>query len=116
MSEGSCWSGKDRTMSEWMPIETAPKGGGAERVDDPAWVDPPRIMLHFADEGPEATVIAYWDWYYASGGQGHYDRCSGWVVSHTGETTDLHFGTQPTHWTPLPAPPAPTSETVRQER
>jgi len=96
-------------MSEWQPIETAPKGGGAEMVTDPEWVEPPHILLCFADE-PEPVessrvVIAYWDWYYAPGGDGYRGDGSAWVIAFEGETTDRHFGNEPTHWMPLPAPP-----------
>lgn len=87
---------------DWQPIETAPRGGGAELVTDPAWVEPPRILL--VVEGK--VVIAYWDWYYAPGGNGNNGTNSGWVLDMTAETLDLHFGKEPTHWMPLPNPPA----------
>jgi hypothetical protein len=30
-------------------MESAPKGGGAEYVTDPEWVEPPKILLFFND-------------------------------------------------------------------
>jgi len=91
----------------WQPIETAPKGGGAERVDDPAYTKPPTIRMLFGQEG-QATV--YWDWYYsAEMGDGYVDGLcdpswAGWVIEHAGEIAGLHFSTAPTHWQPLPEP------------
>lgn len=89
-------------MSEWQPIETAPKGGGADRVTDPSWVVPPRILMCFGGEG---TAIVYHDWYYAEGGNGFTGDNSPWVIDYTSETTDMHFDTEPTHWMPLPEAP-----------
>ena len=83
---------------EWQPIETAPKGGGAELVTDPNWVEPPKILLLF--EGGEQAV-GEWDWYYAEGGRGCVDGVA-WVA--LGELLSQHFG-RPTHWMPLPHPP-----------
>jgi hypothetical protein len=87
-------------MSEWQPIETAPKGGfpqgftGRRLVTDPAWVEPPTIL---AWDGRQLQVV-YWDWYYAEGGNGYTPGCSAWV-SPDGERVE------PTHWMPLPEPP-----------
>lgn len=93
-------------MSEWRDISTAPKGGGAEMVTDPAWVEPPRILLLFADEPNRDVVLAYWDWYYAApDGHGYEDGVLAWVIDRTAETVDKHFDTGPTHWMPLPEPP-----------
>lgn len=85
----------------WLPIETAPKGGGAESVTDPAWVEPPRILLRF---GSEAVSVAYWDWFYAEGGRGYRFEHNGfaWVEPCSGEPLDLHYSTPPDGWMPLP--------------
>lgn len=84
--------------TEWQPIEAAPKGGGAELVTDPNWVQPPKILLRFGDE---AISVAYWDWYYAEGGYGHTNGFA-WIEPCSGEPLDLHYNTPPTHWMPLP--------------
>lgn len=83
---------------EWQPIETAPKGGGAEMVTDPNWVEPPDILL-FCEAGRQ--VVASWDWYYAEGGRGFTDGVA-WVA--LGELVHMNYG-MPTHWMPLPPPP-----------
>lgn len=83
---------------EWKPIETAPKGGGAELVTDPKWVEPPSLLLLFA-KGKQ--VVCHWDWYYAEGGCGHRKGYSAWVEPISGEQIALHLD-EPTHWMPLP--------------
>jgi hypothetical protein len=84
----------------WQPIETAPKGGGAERVTDPAWVDPPKILLAF-DGG--AVAVCYWDYYYDHGGMG-FQETAAWVCQGSDELAASYYG-DATHWMPLPAPP-----------
>ena len=91
-----------RYPGDWQPIETAPKGGGAEMVTDPQWVEPPRILLLF-DDG--AASVAYWDWYYAEGGAGYTDGFA-WIEPCSGQPLNLHHNAA-THWMPLPEPPAP---------
>ena len=85
----------------WQKIETAPKGGGAELTTDPKWVQPPKIIIRFGDEG---IAIAYWDWYYADGGSGCTNGFA-WIENFTGDPLDLHFTTPPSHWMPLPDDP-----------
>lgn len=85
---------------EWQPIETAPKGGGAESVKDPNYVDAPKILLYF---GEGVVSVAYWDWSFADGG--HY--CSdgfAWLEPCSGDALNMHYN-DPTHWMPLPEPP-----------
>ena len=84
-------------MMDWQPIETAPKGGGAELVTDPNWVEPPRILMKF--EHGEISV-AYWDWYYAEGGAG-YSGGEAWIEPCSGEQLSMHYGT-PVSWMELP--------------
>ena len=89
---------REHQMTEWQPMETAPKGGGAELVTDPNWVQPPRILLRFGDE---AVSVAYWDWYYAEGGNGYTDGFA-WIEPCSGEQLNLHYSTPPDGWMPLP--------------
>jgi hypothetical protein len=86
---------------DWQPIETAPKGGGAEMVTDPHWVEPPNLLLYCADGH---QCVASWDWYYAEGGRG-YGQGSPWRVCSSESVTDIFD--EPTHWMYLPAPPKP---------
>ena len=89
-------------MSEWQEIESAPRGGGADRVDDPKWVHPPMILLWCPEE--ETVAIGCWDWFYAEGGQGYEDGISAWVDNGSGDLIAHLFG-EPTHWLPIPPPP-----------
>jgi hypothetical protein len=91
----------DHQITTWQPIETAPKGGGAARRDDPAWVDPPHILV-WLDGGPR---IVYWDYYYAPGGGGYEVNCSGWVDTGGDWPGSVPNDCAPTHWMSLPAPP-----------
>lgn len=85
--------------TQWQPIDTAPKGGGAEFVGDPRWVVPPAILL-YCDNGEQ--VVARWDWYYAEGGRGYTDGVA-WIAF--SEPVNQTIG-NPTHWMPLPSPPS----------
>lgn len=95
---------------DWQPIETAPRGGGADDVRDPAWVEPPKILVCM--KGGERAV-ARWDWYYAEGGSGCIDG-NAWVLDLAGEPLALLGYGAPTHWQPLPEPPN-ISSPVTQE-
>ena len=94
----------------WQPIETAPKGNGDqfESVTDPGYIAPPEILMLFEDGN---QCVVRWDWYYAPGGYGHAHAQDGraWVAVTGGELAHLHFGS-PTHWRPLPTPPATQHE------
>lgn len=86
-------------MPDWQPIETAPKGGGAERTDDPAYVEPPQILLLFP-RGERR--VGHWDAYYAEGGAGAWEsKGHGWIEPTSGEILALYYDS-PTHWMPLP--------------
>lgn len=89
-------------MDAWVPIATAPKGGGAEMVTDPAWVDPPEILLLFpsAKKAAAAQAVGVWDWHYAPGGGGHAG-VSAWICPASGDLLAMYYG-EPTHWQPLP--------------
>ena len=85
---------------EWQPMETAPKGGGAEQVTDPNWVDPPRILLLFENK---KVSVGYWDWYYAEGGNG-YEGGEAWIEPISAERLDMYYDA-PIAWMLLPEPP-----------
>lgn len=89
-------------MSHWQPIETAPKGGGAELVTDPKWVEPPLVLLFFPN-GQQQLVVCKWDWYYAEGGHG-YNGAPAWIEPTSGEQAAMHYD-EPTHWMLLPDVP-----------
>lgn len=78
-------------------MDCAPKGGGAELVSDPKWVQPPKILLLFPHD---IYSVGYWDWYYAEGGAG-YTGSSAWIEPVSGEQLELHYGA-PIGWIPLP--------------
>lgn len=88
--------------SGWRTMDSAPKGSGleVEFVTDADYVQPPRILLQFAN-GMVST--AYWDWYYAAGGAG-YEGGLSWIEPISGERLDLHYDA-PVGWQPLPPPP-----------
>jgi hypothetical protein len=86
----------------WQPIETAPRGGGAARTDDPAWVEPPRILGWSSSRG---LMIVYWDWYYAERGNGYKPGQTAWVS----ESEALWEADAPILWKPEPLPPAPSA-------
>lgn len=87
---------------KWMPIESAPKGGGADDVRDPKYVTPPRILMRF---GGEAVSVAYWDAYYATGGGGCTDGFA-WCEPCSGDPLNMHYSTPPDGWQPLRPPDA----------
>ena len=85
---------------EWQPIDTAPRGSGEDgphNVKDPGYMEPPKLLL-WTQEGP---VVGYYDWYYHPGyGRGAEPGISAWRSTEGGNA----YG--PTHWMPLPPPPA----------
>ena len=84
----------------WQSMDTAPKGGEAEMVTDPTWVEPPQILLLFEIN---KVSVGYWDWYYAEGGSG-YEGGLAWMEPVSGERLDLNYD-PPIGWMPLPNPP-----------
>lgn len=87
----------------WQPIETAPRGsgeGGPHDTRDPAYIEPPTILL-WTQEGQR---VGYYDWYYHPGyGRGADPYESPWRCAEGGQA----YG--PTHWMPLPAAPVQTN-------
>ncbi len=75
-------------MSDWQPIETAPKGSGEDgpnSVTDPEYVKPPNLLLKHAD----GLAVGYYEWYY------HLWR----------RLPDYSGLYEVTHWMPLPEAP-----------
>lgn len=95
---------------EWMDIASAPKGGGADLVTDPAYVKPPHILLWFPGDDDPRTVVARWDAFYGPDGSGRDETGGlGWVEATTGEPLFDHCGV-PTMWRPLPPSPGAAGE------
>jgi hypothetical protein len=72
-------------MNDWQPIETAPKDGTTVIVYDPAYAQP--VVPGAWDSEEEAEGGQTW-----RASDAEWDRLN------------------PTHWMPLPAPPAPEYE------
>jgi hypothetical protein len=72
-------------MSEWQPIETAPTPEDDNGIADNF------LVTNFVE-----YTVAYWS--------------DGWHISYPGaHATDTSLGFTPSHWMPLPDPPAPRS-------
>jgi hypothetical protein len=84
-------------MSEWNSMDTAPKGGGADLVTDPEYVKPPLVLLLFP---ADKVSVAYWDWYYAEGGNGCTDGVA-WIEPISSEPLHMYYE-EPIGWLPLP--------------
>jgi hypothetical protein len=78
-------------------MDTAPKGGGAERVDDPKWVQPPLVLLKLSSLTAH-VCLARWDWYYAEGGAGYRPGRLAWVEDYSGEPIEV----EPIAWCEVP--------------
>jgi hypothetical protein len=72
-------------VSEWQPIETAPKDGQYVIVYSPN---------NPTDYGIESVQVAHWCMY-----------GSGWIVGAFDYEDSGWFRTHPTHWMPLPDAP-----------
>lgn len=73
-------------MSEWMPIETAPKDGRM-------------VLLGFAGE---SQIVCVGQWVEMSVNADYYDMLPCWVGWVWGSPSAL---IDPSHWMPLPEPP-----------
>ena len=83
---------KAKVELEWNPMSTAPKSiefGATIREATP------RILLRCGDE---AVVVAYWDLYYAPGGNGYQEGLSPWREATSGDSISLFFSTPPNGW------------------
>lgn len=100
-------------MSEWKPIETAPRGNGDKvpLTSDPEYIEPPKILLYFPSE--DVIEVGYWDWYYSEEVGHGYEGCSAWCC---GEYQPAAMGwDEPTHWMPLPTAPERRSTAARRQ-
>lgn len=87
-------------MSEWQPIETAPKdgtfvllcGGTGDYSSDRGWPFPPVVVAQWVN------LPLHKHWRYASYDSGYY-----------GEVEN------PTHWMPLPEPPRSLSQPLEDK-
>jgi hypothetical protein len=89
-------------LDYFLDMKHAPKGGGAESVSDPAWVNPPILLMLF--EAGDMCVVS-WDWCYAEGGMCFYDGVA-WIELVSGEQANKYYG-EPVGWLPLPDIHAP---------
>jgi len=82
-------------MSEWQDIKTAPKDGSF-------------ILLHCPNgqlESGDVTVGAYWkEDRHSENGRFMLGKWWGWLGM---DGDGMSSWCEPTHWMPLPAPPAP---------
>lgn len=86
---------------QWQPIETAPKDGGSILLFEPDYTLPNGQAIT-----GEGIALAFWV------GKGEVwldDGAEGWMVPHSeqDEQGGAVFVERPTHWMPLPEPPAP---------
>jgi hypothetical protein len=83
-------------MSEWQPIETAPRDGTHVLLYIP-YTDRPLIVVGYQEKLPDhiADMQMEWSWKCAEAGA--------WAE-------DDSYAGQPTHWMPLPDSPSAVSE------
>jgi hypothetical protein len=104
-------------MSDWQPIETAPKGDSVPYVD-------PLILIGRIESGRVVWAMAV-RWAVEMYGYIHCASRSGWAVDYmpliamqhnkpklAGEWVCAPEGYGPTHWMPLPAPPVESKSEV----
>lgn len=85
-------------FGDFQPMDSAPKGGGAEFTDDPDWVAPPHILILFDSD---KMCVGHWSWYYAEYAHGYEEGIEAWVDALNGERLSLHYGPA-IGWMPLP--------------
>lgn len=73
-------------MSEWQPIETAPKDGTPLLIFSPDSIKPNVFICIWTDWTDENDTVIEGNW--------------------TDLGNEQEFGATPTHWQPLPDPPA----------
>ena len=78
MRAGKGTTGANSIMTDWQPIETAPKDGRS-------------LLIWSADEGIDLA---------------HHNDWGRWQVQETADYDNEYFvDLKPTHWMPLPEPP-----------
>lgn len=82
-------------MADWQPIETAPKDRSPIIIAVPT-KDRDAFIVGEAYFDPDARDSSEGDWWWAGSGYGDY---------HGGPISQLNHWL-PTHWQPLPTPPA----------
>ena len=87
-------------MSEWQPIETAPKDGSVVLIADAEHVN----EAHYVFEVGEFLVSNYPDPYWEKYDHSYWDRHN--------DDSDWY---EPTHWMPLPPPPNPNTTEQKGE-
>lgn len=75
-------------MTDWQPIETAPRDGTAVLGYG---------VAPYSEDGMEITVVCWVE-------NEKFPHLSGWHSRYSG-FEDLNTSRQPTHWMPLPEPP-----------
>jgi len=85
----------------WLSMDTAPKGGGGKSINDPNWVDPPAVLLLYADGN---ASVGKWDWYYAEGGRGYQAGILAWIDPITGDPIGRFYSGDPIGWLSIPPP------------
>lgn len=85
-------------MTEWQPVETAPKGVTSKYVTDKKYKAPPKILLLCPDG---EIICGYWEYYHEPTVGYGANEYSPWVENMTGEQIEPHCG-EPTYWLPLP--------------
>jgi len=78
-------------MSEWLPIETAPKDGTHVLVYGPNWM-------------PAHVAVTWWCLSLLAGKKSELSRVPQ-VVDYWTSGKGFRLDFEPTHWMPLPAPP-----------
>ncbi len=90
-------------MSEWQPIETAPRDGTKIAIWSPKYDHIP--IAHWGEqdgEDEDCNITVFFGWHL----EGDRSPCCSCEDSFIGLTDDIDEGFMPTHWMPLPEPPA----------